>query len=425
MIDDIILIAEAGVDATILNSFINAMAAIRGLQFGVNKCKHLKITNTKEDDLNNVMEVDGWEQVREQGELKDKFVGKVKTEKVKSQKYLGLYIQDNGKNDDTIKNKNIKAIVTTRAVKNKIKQMRLGMYFFEAMKILRNSVFLSSYLYGTEVLYNMNEKDTKALMMKDEQFVKEVCSLERAVPAALIYLELGFKTVDVIVMVRRMCFLKYILERKSELAYEVYQKQKLNPLKGDWAHMVEKDKDELKLELTDKEIAAISKKEFKELLETKSNTLSFKKLIKRKSKLSKGKHLEYSSLKTQSYLMPESRLNLEEMKMMLRIRTDMTDLAEHMKYKHGGAKTCRVGCSAYENLEHLIECKIDTLDQNIVTKTDIENIKQGIINVETKSKLQMILKLIKRRNTMEFKSNTHDLSGSVQCGSQGGETGGK
>jgi hypothetical protein len=214
-------------------------------------------------------------------------------------------------------------------------------------------------------------------------------------------------------MVKRMCFLKYILERKSELAYEVYQKQKLNPLKGDWVQMIEKDKVQLKLELSDEEIAAANKKEFKELLETKANTLSFEKLLKRKSKLSKGKHLEYSSLKTQAYLEPESKLNLEEMKTMLRIRTDMTDLAEHMKYKHGGIKTCRVGCSAYENLQHLIECKVDTIEQNIVTKTDIENMKQGVINVATKSKLQMVLKLINRRNILE----------SGQRGAQGGETG--
>ena len=78
----------------------------------------------------------------------------------------------------------------------------------------------------------------------------------------------------------------------------------------------------------------------------------------------------------------------------------MTNLAEHMKYKHGGEKTCRAGCNSYENIEHLLECKMDKIDQNIVTKIDILKIKKGVINVGTKEKLQMIMKIIQKRNTI-------------------------
>ena len=47
MVDDVVCVAECGVDSVAVNAFINAKTKVKKLQFGVDKCHHLHIGKEK------------------------------------------------------------------------------------------------------------------------------------------------------------------------------------------------------------------------------------------------------------------------------------------------------------------------------------------------------------------------------------------
>ena len=60
LVDDIIGVAEAGIDATKLNAFINIKTAEKTLQFGPTKCKSMLVGKDTGNTLNSSLVVDNW-----------------------------------------------------------------------------------------------------------------------------------------------------------------------------------------------------------------------------------------------------------------------------------------------------------------------------------------------------------------------------
>ena len=85
---------------------------------------------------------------------------------------MGIHLQNNGENKITIKEKVFKAIVSSKSIQSKMSPTKMGKHYIETLKLVRNSVFLSSLLYGTKVLFNLNNDDIEALTKADEYFVK-------------------------------------------------------------------------------------------------------------------------------------------------------------------------------------------------------------------------------------------------------------
>ena len=401
MIDDLMFIAEVGVDTVKANAFINVIGSSKGFQFSGGKCSQMMVKNSQNDSLENVIKIDKWSEDRENNMLKDVYVGKVRVEKVTKQKYMGLFIQSNGGNDASVKHKVEKAFANTKQIKNKLKEMKTGRFFMETVKMLRDALLLGNLLYGAEVMYNCSNEDLKALSKADDIFIKEVLNFDQNTPGCLLLLEMGLEPIEVKIKKKRAMYLKYILDHPGDLIYQVLNEQIKKPIKGDWWKQMKADLTELGIVESLEVIRSLSKKEWKLKLNTKCKDLALSILLKKKSKLKlKGKNNKYEELKMKEYLLPETGFNLEEMKEILKIRTDMVDVPKCFPYRYKGDRMCRYHCKTEEDIIHSIECKSDNIKDKLINKDDIVNIINDKYPISLKKKLKNFTSIIRIRKEM-------------------------
>ena len=76
LVDDIIGVSEAGVNAQKLNAFINIKTAEKTLQFGTTKCKKMLVGKSTENLMNNDLVVDDWKvEYGDTGEIQETYSG--------------------------------------------------------------------------------------------------------------------------------------------------------------------------------------------------------------------------------------------------------------------------------------------------------------------------------------------------------------
>ena len=93
-----------------------------------------------------------------------------------------------------------------------------------------------------------------------------------------------------------------------------------NPLKGDFVKIVKRDLEECRTKLTYDKIQRTPKKKLKELVRESIKKASFEYLMSEKTKLSKGKGLDYKQLKTQPYPLPGNNINIHDIRRILQLR---------------------------------------------------------------------------------------------------------
>ena len=105
VIDDLLMITKVGVQTTKANAFVNTMTAIKGWQFGEPKCSNMMVKNEANDCLSNVIKLDRRKEERKYSKLVERQEDKMVLKEVDKQKYIGVYIQNDGKNTATINEK--------------------------------------------------------------------------------------------------------------------------------------------------------------------------------------------------------------------------------------------------------------------------------------------------------------------------------
>ena len=99
MIDDLAGVSEGVMKANQLNAFINVKTAEKKLQFGLDKCHTLTISNKNIIKEETDLHIDYWsEKHNEEDQIMETFEGKIKMKNVSDQKYLGFIISDDGTN---------------------------------------------------------------------------------------------------------------------------------------------------------------------------------------------------------------------------------------------------------------------------------------------------------------------------------------
>ena len=98
---------------------------------------------------------------------------------------------------------------------------------------------------------------------------------------------------------------------------------------------------------------------------------AFKYLIYEKQKLSKGANLEYSSLKTQSYLKSGTGLNTQDIKEIFSIRTRNLYLKTNFPGMFDNDKCVNSSCQEKDNEFHLFYSKCFS-EENTLVRSGIE-----------------------------------------------------
>ena len=395
-VDDIVDVNKCGQQTKEMNEYTTSAVNKRRLQFNIDKCVRMHISNKlKQTESCENLSVDKWESVKisngSKVNLKDKYRGKVSIKTVKSHLYLGDTVADNASNSLNIKSRVSKG----QAVINNILEILEGTYFgdfyFDTMKLLRESMFLSVITNNLEVSFNLTKKDLKPLEDLDQQLLRKCTMTSSKSSRTLTLLELGLSSVTVEIQRKRVLYLHHLLTSNDSLAKDILNEMIKFPLKNDWILTIKRDLEELNINLSYDEISTFSKSSFKKLTKKASKTFSFLHLMKEKAKLSKGSDLNYNELKTQNYLVSGNGLSVHLMRSILQTR--IRDLQLKCNFRNAYADTkCLVPlCMGEDRTRHIYECPFlcptNQVSQNLLAFQDIFG-----CDVKKQSEVMFILK---------------------------------
>ena len=147
-------------------------------------------------------------------------------------------------------------------------------------------------------------------------------------------------------------FLHYLLtQNEEEMLSKFFEAQWENPSKNDWTETVKNDLRTLQINLSTREIKAMKKERFKGIVKQSVKAISLKYLLSMKQKQSKMDSLEYSELKTQSYLKSD-KINAETAKSAFRYRVRMARVKRNYPRSHSDLN-CPLLCGSEDRQEHL------------------------------------------------------------------------
>ena len=127
-------------------------------------------------------------------------------------------------------------------------------------------------------------------------------------------------------------------------------------MRGDWVTLIDKDKDQFGINLSDEDVKIISKQEFKSYIKQKSAELTVQYLSKLQQKHSKSEKLDIYKVETSPYLL-DNRFSKSERELLFRLRSRTVDVKENFKnaYLHNDM-LCQL-CKMFRCTQsHVLQC---------------------------------------------------------------------
>ena len=195
-----------------------------------------------------------------------------------------------------------------------------------------------------------------------------------------------------ILTINRMMFHHHILTtNEDETLMKMYLKQKSDPTKDDWYQLLQNDFQFLGLQISDEEIRAMPKKEYKKKIKSLVRKAAFDYFLKEKQHHSKLNDVKYCEFKLQPYL-KDQRFSKEERILLTSLRSRCHSAKINFRKLHRSDLTCRLGCDLPESQFHIFtECKYGEIPPN--------QVYESIFSDETSQKevIQIFIQIEKRR----------------------------
>ena len=238
MVDDVIAASKCGNQVVATNAAVNMFTKLKKLELSETKCSRLHIGRSNCDKCAHIL------------------VNKTQVKESCKEKYLGDYLTDKASPAATIVDRNSKGYGILSEITAILEDIPLGVRRFEIGMTLRQAWFLNGTLYNSEVWYAYNNNDIKMLEVLDRKILRQILGAHCKSPNEMLYLETGALPLSHVIAVRRLLYLQNILKKHlTEITRKVYIAQKENPCKGDWITIIEGDKQNYGINLSDEMIA--------------------------------------------------------------------------------------------------------------------------------------------------------------------------
>ena len=335
MIDDLASFATCSTQSVVTNAIINAKIESKKLEFGPAKCFNIHVGN-KEVCNTGLL-------VHENRIIQKEF-----------ETYLGDVISASGSNQKNIESRSSRGIGAVSEIISLLSQVSLGHFHFEIAMIFRDSLLISKIVYSTEVWYNIRENEYKKLEEIDEMYMRKVFDLPKSVPRIGLYAECGKLPIRYIIKTRRLLFYWHILHLgENELLYKFYLAQKFKPGRNDWILVVNKDLEELNINMDEEDVKKITLQKFKDIILSKIKISVKKSFVKKQG--SKTENIKLDVLEPSSYIL-STILKKEEIQTLFKLRTRTIDVKKNQESSYKNNLWCRA-CSLFtETQEHLLDC---------------------------------------------------------------------
>ena len=373
-LDDILDITYCGSQTQHMNTYTNDEISKRKLQFSVDKCKRMHI-GKKKNKCKEIF-IDNWKiECKQDNYLSyqtDVYQGKLPVQDTSKHIYLGEVVCDSLTNKANITSK----ISKCQGIKNDILFILNNIYygdsFFEIVKLLRNSMFLSVLLGNCEIWPNVIKSDLKRLETCDKKFLAQIMGVSSKGSYSLMLLEGGLLPIRHVIIAKRLNYLYTLLKNEpSSLARQIFDQQCKSVQKQDWTSQIMEDLKEFEISLSFQEIEKLSKYKYKKIIKQASFKVAFKYLTSEKQKLSKGNNLYYSSLKTQNYLKQNTGLTTQDMKQIFSIRTRNLFLKTNFPGMFLNDKCVNIACEERDTEFHLFYSNCFK-NENAIIQTNLE-----------------------------------------------------
>ena len=224
-----------------------------------------------------------------------------------------------------------------------------------------------------------------------------------------LFIETGKLPMQIIISMRRIMYWWHILKQdKSSMIYKVYDAERNKPVKGDWIHLLEKDKKEFDIVIEDDEMLERFKSKYsiKSYISKKAKIIAFDYLQRLKMKHSKIDGINFEEVKCSEYIL-DPQLNKKEVRLLFKLRTRMYNVKANFSSMYNFNLLCDLCKSQICSQEHLMQCKVLKLSvPELVQNTDVKyhHIFESISNMV--SAIKLLSKVISIRvELLEAKSD--------------------
>ena len=278
--------------------------------------------------------------------------------KSSQEKYLGDFIHKSGKTKHNIEARKAKGYGIVANILAIINEVPLGHWKIDAGLRLRQALFIYGILFNSEAWHDVKEEDIKSLEKVDEALLRGILKSHSKIPIEALYLETALIPIRYIVASRRISYLYNILQKSEhEMVRKVYETQKSNTSQGDFYELVRRDKENLGINQSDREISSMNRTKFKNFVKSKTKEAAFKYLLLKKQGHSKMNGISYTKFEKVQY-MNSPLFNSESSKLLLALRTrtvngircDFRGLFVDLK--------CPLKCGEDDKLQHILECAV-------------------------------------------------------------------
>ena len=136
---------------------------------------------------------------------------------------------------------------------------------------------ISKLVFNSEVWYNVTEKQLTKIEQIDEFFLRKLFHLPSTAPMVGMFVECGKIPIRHMVKSRRIMYFWHLRHKgKNELLVKFVEAQELSPSSHDRICQVRKDRQEIKLNLSDSEIRNLPPKKFSNLVKKKIKAFTAK-----------------------------------------------------------------------------------------------------------------------------------------------------
>ena len=151
-----------------------------------------------------------------------------------------------------------------------LKEVGIGHHYIKIGLIYRDAIFKCKLLLNSEVWHCLTQEQISVLENIDKQYIRSILNSHAHVAIECIFFEVGLLPLRYEIMRRRLMYLWKLLNvDKSELIHRVYLSQENSSHPGDWVRLVDKDKIDLDLNLSNSVIENLSKAKFKNIVNKK------------------------------------------------------------------------------------------------------------------------------------------------------------
>ena len=196
MVDDELVITKCGNDSVISNAIVYTFIESKKLRVGKTKCFKIHVGESKSNLICPNLKVHDH-----------------KMESSKSEKYLGDWVNQDGKNKENIESRRAKGFGLSAEIHAILSEIPLGRFKIEIGLTLRQAMLINGILFNSEAWQNMSEDDYKKLEDVDNFFLRKLVGAHCKTSNAFLHLETGTLPVRFVIASRRLVYYYNILSK--------------------------------------------------------------------------------------------------------------------------------------------------------------------------------------------------------------------